>query len=293
MSQSIATHKYIIISPVKDEQEHLESTIHSVLNQTAKPAQWIIVDDGSQDETPNILDKYRKKHDWITVVRLNRKTERQPGSAVIHAFNQGCELIREDNFDFIVKLDCDLSFGSDYFEKLFLRFKDDADLGIASGVYLEKRKKGLMSVEMPDYHTAGASKVVRAECFREIGGFIAEKGWDTVDEIKAQSRGWKTGHFKEIIFYHLKNEGSGIGNIRTNKMHGEIYYLTGGSKLFFLIKFAHRLIFGVPFFLGGIMMLIGYLSCLIEGKHLLVNDREADFYKKLLNKRIISKFINA
>jgi len=81
-----------------------------------------------------------------------------------------------------VKLDCDLSLGPDYFEKLFLRFKDDANLGIASGVYLENRGKGWTSVGMPDYHAAGASKVLRSQCFKAIGGFTPEKGWDTIDE---------------------------------------------------------------------------------------------------------------
>jgi hypothetical protein len=88
----------------------------------------------------------------------------------------------------------------------------------------------------------------------------------------------------------LKIEGSGIGAFRTNRMHGEIYYLTGGSKLFFLLKLAHRTLFGTPFILGGIMMLIGYLSPLIRGQDMLVDDKEAQFYKKLLHKRIISKF---
>lgn len=290
MSKDLIASKFIIISPVKDEQEYLEKTIQSVLSQTIKPSQWIIVDDGSHDGTPNILNEYCKKYEWITVIRLNREAIRRPGSAVIYAFNKGCELIKDETFDFIVKLDCDLSFEPDYFEKIFSRFKEDAKLGIASGVYLENRGKGMLPVEMPFYHAAGASKVVRAECFREIGGFCQEKGWDTVDEIKAQSRGWGTRHFKEIFFNHLKNEGSGIGNARTNKMHGEIFYLTGGSKLFFLLKLAHRMIFGTPFLIGGIMMLVGYLSPLIRGKDLLVNDKEALFYKKLLKKRIINKF---
>ncbi len=290
MSQSIISPKYIIISAVKDEEKYIETTIRSVLEQTAKPAQWIIVDDGSQDGTHSIVDRFSRKNDFIKVVKLRRVSKRQPGSAVINAFNKGYDLIKDENFDFIVKLDCDLRFGPDYFKNIFLKFKEDDALGIASGVYLENKGKDLLPIEMPDYHAAGASKVVRLKCFQAIGGFTPEKGWDTVDEIKAQARGWKTGHFKDIVFYHLKNEGSGIGNIRTNKMHGEIYYLTGGSKLFFLLKFAHRIIFGTPFIIGGIMMFIGYLTPLIRRKKLLVDEEEAKYYKKLLNKRVVNKF---
>lgn len=282
--------KYIIVSPVKDEQKYLEATIQSVVSQTVRPAQWVIVDDGSEDGTSDSLNEYCEKYDWIKVIRVNRGVNRQPGSAVIGAFNKGFELIKDDDFEFIVKLDCDLRFEPDYFEKLLLKFENDTNLGIASGIYLEDCGEGFMPVEMPDYHAAGASKVLRHQCFKEIGGFTPARGWDTIDEIKAQTRGWKTSHFREIAFYHLKKEGSGIGNIRTNTMHGEIYYLTGGSKLFFMFKVAHRLIFGTPFVLGGIMMFIGYLKPLLNGKTLLVSDKEAQFYKKMLNKRITGKF---
>jgi glycosyltransferase involved in cell wall biosynthesis len=281
--------RYIIISPVKDEAAYVEETIRCVLSQTVRPAQWVIVDDGSRDNTRAILEKYRRNHDWIKVIRLQTNVKRQPGSSVIQAFNKGYESIKDEQIDFIVKLDCDLKFERDYFEKILSRFRDDAKLGIASGVYLEDRGKGFSAVKMPDYHAAGASKVVRTACFKAIGGFIAEKGWDTIDEIKAQLHGWKTGHFKEIIFYHLKNEGTGIGFVRTNRMHGEIYYLTGGSKLFFALKLAHRMVFGTPFLIGGIMMLIGYLSLSIKGTEVLISETEADVYRDLLKKRIMHK----
>lgn len=287
LSEQTCTLRYIIISPVKDEQKYIERTIQSVLCQTIKPTQWIIVDDGSQDDTPRIIKEYTEKCDWIKVIRLQGGKKRLPGSGVIHAFNRGYDLIRDDGHDLIVKLDCDLSFGSDYFEKILARFAQDKDLGIASGVYIEDRRKGEVTVQMPYYHAAGASKIVRSQCFKDIDGFTPVRGWDTIDEIKAMSRGWKSCHFEGIKFYHLREEGSGIGRLRTNKMHGEIYYLTGGSKLFLIFKFLHRIFLGSPFLIGGIMLIVGYLSPMIKGKALLVSDKEAIFYKKLLIKRIV------
>jgi poly-beta-1,6-N-acetyl-D-glucosamine synthase len=46
---------YVIISPVKDEGRFVERTLESVASQTIRPQQWIIVDDGSADETPAIV----------------------------------------------------------------------------------------------------------------------------------------------------------------------------------------------------------------------------------------------
>ena len=41
--------KYVIITPARDEEAYIEKAILSVVAQTIRPAQWIIVDDGSRD----------------------------------------------------------------------------------------------------------------------------------------------------------------------------------------------------------------------------------------------------
>ena len=160
-------------------------------------------------------------------------------------------------------------------------------LGIASGIYLEFKSGAWSVVDMPDYHAAGASKFMRRRCFEEVGGFLAARGWDTVDEIRAHGKGWATRHFKDVRFYHLKREGAGIGPLKTNMMHGEIFYLTGGSRLFFMLKVLHRLIAGTPPVIGGMCLLAGYLKPALAGKPLIVSDEEARLYKRLLLKRLL------
>ena len=247
---------------------------------------WVIVDDGSSDRTAELVQQMAADHSWITLFKLNRDKDRRPGTAVIHAFNAGLEYLQDTPFDFIVKLDGDLRLPSTYFEELFREFDKDVSLGIASGVYLEYEDGKWTPVAMPDYHAACASKVLRAACFEQIGGFVASRGWDTVDEIRAQMRGWNTTHFDAIQFEHLKPEGSGIGSLRTNIMHGEIYYLTGGSVLFFLFKILHRAFAGSPPILGAAAMLFGFLKPWIQKRERLVTDDEARHYRKILNRRI-------
>lgn len=99
---------YVVISPAKDEGHYIEKTIQSMIGQSLTPRKWIIVDDGSRDETPKIVARYAAQYPWITIFPLARDGERKPGSAVISAFMAGFELVKNDHFDFIVKLDCDL-----------------------------------------------------------------------------------------------------------------------------------------------------------------------------------------
>jgi glycosyltransferase involved in cell wall biosynthesis len=281
--------RYVIISPVKDEENYIEFTLKSLIAQTLKPVSWIIVDDGSRDKTVEIISRYLPKHPFIRMVRNPHAGFRGPGSAVIRAFNFGYEFIGKENYDFIVKLDCDLSFGPEYFENLIGKFTDDERLGIVSGIYFEMSNNGTWKeIIMPSYHAAGASKVMRRKCFEEIGGFVAAAGWDTVDEIRAMTRGWKTRHFKDLQLKHHKIEGSGIGQLKTSLMHGEIYYLTGGSKLFFVLKTLHR-IGSKPYVLSALALLFGYLRALKNRKPSLVSEAEARCYKTLLNNRLRAK----
>lgn len=278
------SNKYILISPVKDEEKYVETTLRSVVAQTLKPYRWIILDDGSRDATPEILRRYAEKYEWIQVVRIERDAARLPGSAEIRAFAQGYEMVKDEDFDFVVKLDTDLELPPNYFEYLCRKFEEDKSLGLASGHYLEYLKGRWAAIPMPEYHVAGASKMYRKKCYTDIGGLIFARPWDTVDEIRAMERGWATRHFDELEFYHLKLLGSGVGQTQTNIMHGEIYYLTGGGIGFFLLKLLYRVHRSKPFLLGSLAILWGYLKSWMEGKPRLVSDSEAKRYRQLLNK---------
>lgn len=278
---------YVIVSPVKDEENYIETTIKSVVRQTVKPSRWIIVDDASRDGTAGVIRRYTEKFPWIEVLSLHRDSKRRLGFAEVRAFTCGYRLIENVPHDFLVKLDCDLELPPDYFERLIARFRDDERLGICSGIYLEKNGRGWMAARLPDYHAAGASKVMRADCFKQIGGFVLCPGWDTVDEIRARAMGWKTCHFKELSFYHLKPEGSGSGYLRTSLMHGEIDYLTGAGACYVLLKSCHRMIVGKPILLRGLGLIAGFLKAFILRKPMLASAREAKLYRQLLHRRMV------
>src|SRR5438270_515180 len=116
---------YIVITPVRNEQEHFPSTIASMIAQTVRPRLWVIVDDGSQDRTGALADEAARTHPWIRVVHHRDRGCRKPGGGVIEAFYQGYNLIVEESWDFLVKLDGDLNFEPDYFEKCLARFSAD------------------------------------------------------------------------------------------------------------------------------------------------------------------------
>ena len=283
--------RYVVVSPVKNEAAYVRRTLDSMCGQTVRPHRWVIVDDGSIDGTREILERYAAAHSWIRLLRLDPGMPRQTGSRVIQNFLAGYAVLDEE-FDFVVKLDCDLEIPPGYFETMLRRFGDDPSLGIASGIYLEQREGAWIPMDMPPYHAAGAMKMLRAACYRDIGGFVAANGWDAVDEIKALARGWQTRHFTDLRVLHLKDEGSGVGFRRMSRMSGEIHYLTGGGALFFFAKAVHRIVFGRPLVVGGLAMVGGYLACVVKRPQKLVNIEEARYYRKMLNRRMLNDLLH-
>jgi glycosyltransferase involved in cell wall biosynthesis len=281
---------YAIITPVRDENRFIKSTLECTIHQSIRPVIWIIVDDGSTDNSAQIISEYAAKHQWIVLKQTMRTSKRLTGSAEIVAFNFGLTFLKDFTYDFIVKLDADLSFDKDYFDKLLGKFDKNEKLGIASGVYTERSKEEWNIVSMPEYHASGASKVIIKSCFNQIGGFVEDRGWDTIDEIKAMNMGWETANFPDLLFYHLKNEGTGMGMLSTSAMQGEIYFrTTGGGFTFFALKFLSRLFTGKPLIFNGLALLYGYVKTLFSGKPLLVSQDEARTYRKLLNSRIFAQ----
>ena len=74
--------RYLLITPCRDEAAYARRSLDSVVRQTVTPARWIIVDDGSTDDTPAILAEYAAKHPWIQVVRREDRGKRAVGPGV-------------------------------------------------------------------------------------------------------------------------------------------------------------------------------------------------------------------
>lgn len=277
---------YVVVTPVRDEARFIGKMVDSMLTQSHKPVRWVIVDDGSTDGTVDIVRDRIAGRSWISLLSTGSRS-RNLGVGEIIAFTAGMSSLVGVDYDFVVKLDADVHLYPDYFEKVLSRMQEDPKWGIASGQYWEEEGDQWAPVSMPAYHAAGASKVVRTQCYNEIGGFVPRKGWDTVDEIRAGLRKWRTGHFPDVRFDHLKPEGAAMGSLPTHRFHGEIYYQTGGGAGFLVAKVLHRMYFGRPMVIGGLAMLFGYLRAYARCEERLVTNDEARHYRSMLWRRLM------
>src|SRR5438876_2531744 len=65
--------KYCMITPARDEEQFITGTIESVLCQTMRPLEWIIVDDGSMDSTRAIIYRAAERHSWVRTLRRENR----------------------------------------------------------------------------------------------------------------------------------------------------------------------------------------------------------------------------
>ncbi len=251
--------QYVIVTPVRDEKEFIDRTYQSVVGQTIRPTRWVIVDDGSHDETGRLIDQYAETHSWISVLHRADRGRRIPGTGVMEAFYDGYREIESTEWEFIVKLDGDVGLAPDYFQRCFERFDEDATLGICGGRMYSINNGRLAMEPHPDFHVRGPIKLYRRACWIDIGGLITAPGWDTVDEVQANRLGWKTTTFSDLKVIHYRPTGAAQGPWRDGIKMGRCAYISGYHPVFMAMKCMKRL-FHKPYILCAMAHLYGFIS---------------------------------
>lgn len=250
--------KYVLITPARNEEDNIEKTINSMISQTVLPEKWVVVSDGSMDRTDAIVKEYLKEYPWIELLRMPDHTDRH-FAAKVNCFNRGYGQVKEMEFDVIGNLDADISFGSDYFDFLISRFREDATLGVVGTPFVEDGKHynyRFTNIE----HVSGACQLFRRCCFEEIGGYVPIKGGgiDWVAVTTARMKGWKTRTFTEKTSLHHRKMGTGNSRpIMVWYRQGMKDYLLGNHPLWEIFRSVYQMS-RKPVAIGGSFLFLGF-----------------------------------
>jgi glycosyltransferase involved in cell wall biosynthesis len=258
---------YALITAARNEEAVIRSTLETVIAQTVLPVRWVIVDDGSTDNTASIVDEYVRSHEWIELLRRPKRTTRSfAGKA--DAINAALERLEatQVNFEIVGNLDADVSFEPDYMAFLIEQFRPDPRLGIAgtpftqAGGYDSTRD----SFEGNQY-VAGPCQVFRAACFRDIGGYVPNPagGVDWIAVMTARMRGWTVTAFPEKRFHHHRPMGTAErGRVAAMFSYGQKDYYLGGCPLWQMFRSTYQMS-KRPLVVGGLSLLCGYMWALV------------------------------
>jgi glycosyltransferase involved in cell wall biosynthesis len=260
--------RYALITPARNERAYIEATIRSVLSQTIRASKWIIVSDGSIDGTDEIVNRFSCDFPWIELLRMPERQERQ-FAAKAHAFNAGCALLDDTEYDIIGNLDADITFEPDYFEFLLGKFAVDPKLGVAGTPFVEDHSdfgKHTYAHQFAQLqHVSGACQLFRRSCFESVGGYQPVKGGaiDWIAVTTARMNGWKTRTFTEKVCLHHRSIGTGNNRPLMVPFHyGRKAYYVGGHPLWELLRGIFQMR-NRPLIIGGLLFELGYMWAFI------------------------------
>jgi glycosyltransferase involved in cell wall biosynthesis len=299
--------RYIAVTPCRNEEKNLPNLMLSILAQTLRPALWVIVDDRSTDKTGGILKEAEKNYGWVKGIHLTEDKEYM-GTHISYVCNRGFEFAKDYcnekdiPYGYIALVDADNILEAKYFEKLIEEFEKDLRLGIASGnsAYADvERELNALRTTKEDvtvmarefwqlYNSAamqirkvgeeypmGSARMWRKKCFEETGGYAFVPAPDSLSNVKAKLRGWKTKRFRAIKV--IEREGStaqGLwkGYCRIGKAS---YYLHYNPMHIIAKSISYS--FKRPFY-TGIALLVGYFGDFILRKEQIEDEEVKRFY---------------
>ena len=234
---------YALITPARNEAENLRRLAGCLLEQTVEPTAWMVVDDGSTDETAEVARELEETRDWIRSLAAPSRggsliDGRRAGRDIV-AFNAGMAALSRIP-DIVIKLDADVSMAPDYFELLVSEFAADPQLGMASGACYELERGIWVQRHVTRSHVRGATRAYRRACLEDVLPLEERLGWDGIDQIKANLRGWKTKSFTSLGFRHHRSMGQRDGMRRAWASQGDVAHFLGYRFSYLVLRTLHH-----------------------------------------------------
>jgi glycosyltransferase involved in cell wall biosynthesis len=286
----VSIDNYVIITPAHNEESYIRFTLDSVVAQSILPTQWVIVDDGSTDDTGKIIQEYSEKYPWIKLVENNNKGEARSGGAkVVRAFLLGCKNLDTSDYDIIVKLDADLTLPPEYFEIIMRTFVEDERIGLCGGQLLINVNGNWVNEKNAEYHLRGPIKAYRKSCLEQIGGIRIMLNWDSLDEMTAMYLGWKVKIIPLFVKHHRVTSSLINRGLRAAYSYGEQSYKEGYDFILICIR---AVFFGMrenTKIISMFWFIAGFLKGVISRTKREVDPRLASFIRHFQYNRIKMK----
>ena len=234
--------KFLIIIPTHNEEKNILFCLESLKKQTFRDYKIVVVNDGSTDQTQNIVNEFAAAHPDFEIKNLE-KSEHQPGAKVVRTFKKGLEMVDLKDFDIICKFDADIIFPENYLKKIHDVYEKNPKAGMVSGIvkikksvfenklafdFRDEKKQWVFENISSKNHVRGPIKSYRKECFRDMNGLRPVLGWDNIDVMLAKKHGWEVITIKDLWVKHLRPTAYKYKNQKAEKL-GEYFYNIGLS----------------------------------------------------------------
>jgi len=262
--------RLLVISPIRNEADHLEAVARAMAAQTRPPDLWLLVDDHSTDGTYELAQRLAGELPFVDTLQapehppLDNPRDRLASAAAPRTFNAGLESIEWPDFTHVSKLDGDMELPPEYFERILAEFAADPSLGMAGGLRRELVRGKWRLERVPlEHHVPGALKCYSRECFEAIGGIQERLAWDTIDETLARMHGFRTRTFEDLITIHHRPWASADGTLRGRARHGTAAYIARYPTYWVALR-SFKFAAARPEVVSGLAFFYGYASAALR-----------------------------
>jgi glycosyltransferase involved in cell wall biosynthesis len=242
---------YFAVVTCRNSQETIRKALLSIKDQTISPEQVIVINDGSTDETKDILENMQKE--WPSLHVISNPDLGYDISRVVKNWNAAIKLNRDSGLqkaDYHMIATDDTIYPSDYAKKIISYMDSNPSVAIASGSYSKYRSV------MPH----GAGRFIRNSFFEKTiwhGYYPEQMGYESAILYEASLRGYTYIVRDEAKFEHIRPLGE------THKFYefGASMRTLGYLPLFAVARFLKYFITGeVTGRVGAIYMLYYYIT---------------------------------
>jgi hypothetical protein len=256
--------RLLVISPVRNESDHLERIAHAMADQTRPADRWLLVDDHSTDGTDELIARIAAELPFARALEapdhppLSDPKDRLASAAAPRTFNFGLRSEDASRYTHVAKLDGDMELPADYFERILAEFEADPALGIAGGLRRELIRGRWRVERVPkDHHVNGALKCYSRECLESIGGIQERLAWDVIDEVLARIDGFRTRTFEDLVAIHHRPWASADGTLRGRARIGASAYIARAPVYWVALR-SLKVATSRPEVISGLAFLYGY-----------------------------------
>jgi len=237
------------IIPARNEEKFIGETLTALSNQDIDDNYIIVVNDGSEDKTKEVVNSFPN----IELINIENRGFDAHGTPILaRVINQGLEkLVTEISHDYIMILGSDHILPSNYIRKIVDHMDHNRNVAICSGQIKDEKSK------VP----RGSGRIVRSNFWKAIGlQYPLKFGFETYLLIKAQQLGYSIDVLNDLI---------SVTNRPTRKSYKKETYISYGKSLRAL-GYVHLYSLGRIGLIslknpkGAIYMLQGYTSSGIE-----------------------------